>query len=355
MKKPSYLILFLVISIATFQACNTQASQGKETKAKSAVSSAEQEQLKKAQALFAVLPESAPKDRPIVELGKQLYYETALSLNHEMSCNTCHQLDNYGVDNEALSPSFDKKARGERNSPTVYNAWFHLAQFWDGRAADLAEQAEGPILNPVEMAIPDEQTAVERIKAKTEYQHLFAQAFPDQKQPITFKNIALAIAEFEKTLASPSPWDQYLKGDIEALSEGEKRGMETFINAGCTACHSGAGLGGQMYQKFGLVNGPYWEYTGSEKHDEGRKAVSGKDSDLHYFKVSSLRNVEKTAPYFHDGSVADLQEAIAIMAKTQLGRDLEKNQIQDIERFLKSLTGDLPEHALKAKGTISSL
>lgn len=355
MKSKILLLASILLGSIFFQSCQTGTQIEAKDETENKLSEAEAEQLKKAQSLFAVLPEAASFDRPIAQLGKELYYETALSLNNEMSCNTCHQLDKYGVDNEPTSPSFDKKAHGDRNSPTVYNAYFHISQFWDGRAADLAEQAEGPVLNPVEMAIPDAPTAVERIKAKPEYAALFTAAFPNQAEPITFKNIALAIAEFEKTLATPSRWDAYLAGDFQALSEAEKQGMNTFINTGCIACHTGPGLGGQMYHKFGLVNSPYMDYTHSEKEDIGRKGVTEKDGDLHFFKVSSLRNVAKTGPYFHDGSVADLKEAIAIMAKTQLGRDLEEKEIEEIALFLEALTGEIPSHALKTENTISSL
>lgn len=355
MKIKISLLPSLLLGLLFFQSCQSGTQNDGKNKAEKKIPEAEAEQLKKAQSFFAVLPDGASFDRPIAQLGKELYYETALSLNNEMSCNTCHQLDNYGVDNKPTSPSFDKKAHGDRNSPTVYNTYFHIAQFWDGRAADLAEQAEGPILNPVEMAIPDAPTAVERIKAKPDYAALFAEAFPNLAEPITFKNIALSIAEFEKTLATPSRWDAYLSGDYNALTEGEKQGMNTFINTGCIACHTGPGLGGQMYHKFGLVNSPYMAYTHSEKEDIGRKGVSEKDGDLHFFKVSSLRNVAKTGPYFHDGSVADLKEAIAIMAKTQLGRDLEEKEIEEIALFLEALTGEIPSHALKTETTFSSL
>lgn len=301
--------------------------------------------LKKAQAYFKVLPEAASIDRPIAQLGKALYYETALSANNQMSCNSCHMLDKYGVDNEVTSPGHTGE-RGERNSPSVYNAYFHIAQFWDGRAATLQEQAKGPVLNPIEMGLKDSIEAVNKIKAIEDYAAQFEKAFPGKTAPITYDNITEAIAEFEKTLRTPSRFDDYLNGDTNALSLKEKQGMEAFINNGCITCHTGPGLGGHMYQKFGLVNAPYWEYTGSERHDEGRYTVTNKESDKQVFKVASLRNVEKTAPYFHDGSVEHLEDAVSIMAKTQLGRDLPNEDVQAITTFLKSLTGKLPEYAL---------
>lgn len=347
MKKNIGIGFMAIMGLFSLQACQN-ASQGDapENTAATEAERPEDPQLKKAQGFFAALPEAADPNSALAKLGKSLYYETQLSVNNEMSCNTCHQLDNYGVDNEATSLGTDGKSRGDRNSPTVYNAYSHLSQFWDGRAADLTEQAKGPVLNPVEMAMPDENTVVKRLKASEQYQALFKAAFPDQAEPITFQNMAVAIAEFEKTLATPGRWDQYLNGNSNILTMEEKQGMETFINSGCTACHTGAGLGGHMYQKFGLVHSPYWNYTGSTKHDLGREEHTGKESDRYMFKVPALRNISKTGPYFHDGSVADLGEAIKIMAKTQLGRDLSEEDTQSIITFLEALTGEIPEHAL---------
>lgn len=301
--------------------------------------------LKKAQGFFKVLPEAKAFEGALTELGKKLYYETALSINNEMSCNSCHLLDNFGVDNEATSPGHDG-TRGDRNSPTVYNAYFHVAQFWDGRAADLVEQAKGPILNPIEMGLKSEADAVKAIKNIEEYKKMFAKAFPDAKDPITYHNIAVAIGEFEATLSTPAPFDAYLSGDLAALNDQQKRGMETFINSGCITCHMGPGLGGNMYQKFGLINGPYWDYTKSVKQDEGRFEHTKNEADKYFFKVPALRNVAKTHPYFHDGSVADLGEAVKIMAITQLNKELSDDEVKDIVAFLESLTGEIPAHAL---------
>lgn len=298
-------------------------------------------------AYFKVLPKPADYQSPMAQLGKDLYYETALSVNGQLSCNSCHMLDKFGVDNEITSPGHDG-TRGDRNSPTVYNTSFHIAQFWDGRASDLHEQAKGPILNPIEMGLADEATAEKRIQEIDAYHEKFKNAFPNSKKPITYNNITKAIAEFEKTLINPSRFDDYLNGDEEALTASEKSGLENFIEAGCISCHSGAGLGGHMYQKFGLIKGPYWEFTGSKTQDEGRSKVTGNDYEKFYFKVPALRNVEKTAPYFHDGSVADLSKAIDIMAQTQLGKQLSTEEIAKIEAFLKSLTGEIPSQALLA-------
>ncbi|MDX5321594.1 MAG: cytochrome-c peroxidase [Bacteroidota bacterium] len=324
----------------------TLGSCGENTQTKTdgpAVDSLDIARQQKAMAIFRQLPEPADATSAKAVLGKKLYFETALSINNSLSCNSCHMLDKYGVDNLPTSPGHEGK-KGDRNSPTVYNASFHLAQFWDGRAANLTEQAKGPILNPVEMGIPDEKTAVARIKAIPEYTALFAAAFPDEKEPITYNNIAGAIAAFEETLITPAPFDAYLAGDLNALTPQQKEGLDLFINKTCISCHMGPGLGGAIYQKFGLVNGPYWDYTHSEKHDRGRAEITKNDGDEYFFKVPSLRNIEKTGPYFHDGSVSDLSEAVKIMGHTQLGQEFTPEEIASLVEFLKSLTGEIPGH-----------
>ncbi len=342
------IFLFSVIISAAFiagQACNQTDSKESAKESEQVLTAEDSTLWKTATNIFKPLPPlEVDVQSPLYLLGERLYHETALSANNQMSCNTCHRVDNYGVDNEPTSPSFDGGARGERNSPSSYHASLHIAQFWDGRAADLVEQAKGPILNPVEMGLKNEREAVSRIKAIPEYRELFKPAFPDQKDPITYHNIAVAIAEYEKGLMSPSPFDDYLKGNLTALDVQQRQGLKTFIETGCITCHTGVNLGGHMYQKFGLVKGPYWEYTGSERQDLGRYAVTQNEVDMYVFKVPSLRNVEKTWPYFHDGSVADLGKAVRIMATTQLGRDLSNTQTDDIVAFLRSLTGEIPKH-----------
>ena len=345
MKYTYFSFLALLLAFTSCGGSSEPQSDDSSPKEENKTSVANDKLLKQAQAYFKVLPEASSFDRPIAKLGKKLYYETALSFNGEMSCNSCHMLDNFGVDNEPTSPGHEGK-RGDRNSPTVYNAYFHIAQFWDGRAEDLKAQAAGPILNPIEMGVADSVKAVENIEAIQDYVGLFKEAFPNEENPISYDNITEAIAEFEKTLRTPSKFDEYLSGNTDALNPEELKGMETFINSGCITCHMGPGLGGQMYQKFGLVNGPYWEYTGSERHDEGRFEVTGKEADKQMFKVATLRNVAKTAPYFHDGSVESLEEAVKIMGKTQLGRDLTDADVKSIVTFLNTLTGEIPEYAL---------
>jgi cytochrome c peroxidase len=284
------------------------------------------------------LPKSADLTPPAtaerVALGKMLYFEPRLSKNQDISCNSCHKLDAFGVDGESTSDGH-RKQKGGRNAPTVLNAALHFRQFWDGRAADVEEQATGPIQNPVEMA-SDEKRVVQTLSSMPEYEGAFKKAFPDDKSPITLKNVGLAIGAFERKLLTPSRLDKFLAGDDSALSEGEKAGAATFAWAGCPACHMGVGIGGGLYQKAGLVK-PW-----PSQKDEGRFVVTKRDDDRMLFKVPSLRNIEKTAPYFHDGSVARLDEAVRMMARHQLGKELTDEEVASIVTFLKALTAPPP-------------
>ena len=304
----------------------------------------EQKLLDKARVYLDSLPElpniSADKmAMASIDLGRKLFLDKRLSLNETKSCNSCHDLTTYGVDNEALSLGFDN-VKGTRNTPSVYNATFALAQFWDGRAADLAAQARSPILDATEMGMPDEKTLVQRLIKDPSYQKMFAAAFPAHKNPVSFENISTAIGKFEERLISYAPFDDYLNGKITALNEQEKRGLNAFIDLGCIPCHSGSATGGNMYQKFPQI-GRIEDYTGRQNKDEGRYADTKNAADKRIFKVPSLRNVAKTAPYFHDGSVATLPEAVKIMAKAQLNTDLSSEEIADIVAFLQTLTGDI--------------
>jgi len=303
-----------------------------------------------ARQLFGVLPEVAENaensiTEEKVELGKALYFDKRLSKDNTQSCNTCHNLNTYGVDNKSFSEG-NNGGLGGRNSPTTLNAALHIAQFWDGREPDVESQAGGPILNPVEMEMSSEQAVVDRLSKIEEYVSLFSNAFPGESTPISYENLKNAIGAFERKLITPSKFDEYIKGNDDALNEEEKTGLQTFINSGCIACHSGNLLGGNMYQKFGLF-GNYWEHTKSEKIDEGKYEVTKNESDKYVFKVPSLRNIEKTAPYFHDGSVEGLNKAIRIMAKTQVNKELTDQEINEITTFLKTLTGEVPEELIK--------
>ena len=296
--------------------------------------------------------EANPWTKDKADLGRMLYFDPRLSKNHDVSCNTCHDLGSFGVDvrmqGGARSKTSEghKKAFGDRNSPTVYNAAFHLAQFWDGRAADVEEQAKGPILNPVEMAMPDEARVVETLKSMPGYVEAFGKAFPGESDPVTYDNLAKAIGVFERKLVTPSRFDTFISGDASALSDAEAAGLKTFMDVGCTQCHSGALLGGNQFQKLGSVK-PW-----PNLEDEGRYTVSKSAPDKYSFKVPSLRNIAETGPYLHDGSVADLETIVEKMAEHQLAKGkLSKAETQSIVTFLKALTGEV-DKAYIAKPTL---
>ncbi len=271
-------------------------------------------------------------DADKVTLGKHLFFDTRLSGEGNISCNSCHNLNTYGVDNERFSPGDAPGTVGGRNSPSVFHAALHKMQFWDGRAADVEEQAGGPILNPLEHNIKDEKQLMDRIKAVEIYQELFTKAYGNENQ-FTFSNLTNAIGAFERTLMPESRFDKYLEGDQSALNTQEKKGLKAFIDSGCITCHSGPALGGQMLQKFGLFH-DYWKHTESEDVDLGLFDISERESEKYVFKVPGLRNIEHTAPYFHDGSVADLDAAVRIMGKLQRNVDLSEEEIKDIVAFL---------------------
>lgn len=275
-----------------------------------------------------------------VELGRQLFFEPRLSRSGAISCNSCHNLSTYGADNLPTSFGHDAQ-RGGRNSPTVLNAGLHVAQFWDGRAKDLTEQAKGPILNPVEMAMPDEGAVVARLKTIPGYVAGFKKAFPEDAEPVSYQNMAVAIAAFESTLVTPSRFDRFLEGDQTALTATERKGLKTFMDKGCVSCHSGPALGGNQYMRFGIAK-PY-----ANTEDLGRFELTKVESDKHVFKVPSLRNIDRTYPYFHDGGVWKLDEAVQVMGETQLGVTLTKEENAEIVAFLGSLTGDLKPDARK--------
>lgn len=275
-----------------------------------------------------------------VKLGRILYYDSRLSANQKISCNTCHPLDAYGAESEPVSTGH-KNQKGTRNAPTVYNAAGHFVQFWDGRAPTVEEQAKGPITNPVEMAMPSKAVAVQVIQSVPEYVALFKSAFPEEKDPITYNNMALAIGAFERGLVTPSRWDAFLQGDSSALTEAEKAGFNTFAANGCQWCHYGPYVGGAAYQKLGVMK-PWPSQT-----DQGRYQVTKQETDMMVFKVPSLRNIKKTGPYFHDGSVATLDQAIRNMAVHQRGVTLTDAQVNSIQVWLDSLTGQVPMSYIK--------
>jgi len=290
----------------------------------------------RAKSAFGTLPAKMPgseKDtHHFISFQKILYKHRRLSVNDTQSCSSYHLLDGKkgGVDNRKTSPGA-KGTLGDRNSPTTLNAGFHFAQFWDGRAANLTEQAKGPVLNPVEMGMPSEKAVVDKIGKLAEYKEAFAKAYPGVKNAITYQNIAEAIAAFERTLITRDRFDDFINGDDKAMTKEELLGMQTFMNQGCTTCHIGKLLGGESYRKLGQAR-PY------DTKDLGRYAVTKKEEDKFMFKVPSLRNVAITGPYFHDGSIGTLQEAVAKMAYHQLGKELGEKDVASIVSFLKALT-----------------
>ncbi len=337
------LILMYALPLALLSSCGND--EPKQAEAEKTTPTGPSELLQKAQSMFATLPTQAENPENAitsekVALGKALYFDKRLSKDNTISCNSCHNLNTYGVDNLSFSPGNDG-GFGGRNSPTTLNAALHIAQFWDGRAKDVEAQAGGPILNPVEMAMPTEKAVVDRLSKIPEYKELFAKAFPEEKDAITYVNLTKAIGAFERKLITPSKFDDYLAGNEAVLTDEEKSGLETFTTVGCIACHAGNVLGGQLFQKFGLF-GNYWDLTKSKKVDEGKFGITKNEADKYVFKSPSLRNIEKTAPYFHDGSVGNLAEAVKIMAKAQLNKDLSEKETTDIVAFLKTLTGEVP-------------
>jgi cytochrome c peroxidase len=273
-----------------------------------------------------------------VELGKQLYFDPRLSKSGFISCNSCHNLSMGGTDNLPTSIGHNWQ-QGPINSPTVLNSSLNLAQFWDGRAADLKEQAGGPIANPMEMGFTH-TLAVDVLESIPQYKEAFKKVYG--KNSIDIDQVTDAIAAFEETLVTPnSRFDKWLKGDKKALTKDELAGYKLFKEVGCTACHNGSAVGGNSFQKMGLVE-PY----STQNPAEGVAGLTGNDADRMKFKVPTLRNVELTYPYFHDGAYWNLEEAVDVMARLQLGRKLEKKQIDQITAFLKTLTGEQPTFSL---------
>lgn len=296
--------------------------------------------------MFAPLPAALDRadtgraSADMVALGRMLYFEPRLSKSGTISCNSCHDLAKYGVDGQRVSTGHMGQ-KGNRNSPTVFNAAGHFAQFWDGRADDVEAQAKGPVMNPVEMAMPDEATVATVLESMPEYVALFRKAFPGQQKPVNCDNMARAIGAFERGLTTPARWDAYLGGDQSALTGEEKLGLKTFLEAGCQSCHRGALVGGTLYQRLGAFL-PY-----PDASDPGRYSVTKNEADRSVFKVPSLRNIEKTAPYFHHGRVTSLDQAVREMGEYQLGKTLSPEQTARIVTFLRTLTGKVDPDYVK--------
>ncbi len=307
---------------------------------------------------WEVMPKTAPApaDNPTtaekVELGKMLFFDPRFSSTGTVSCNSCHNLMEGGDDSRAFSMGVHGQLGG-RSAPTVWNSAFHSVQFWDGRAPSLEEQAKGPLVNPVEMGMSDIEKAMDRVRQIPGYKAYFEAAFGIDN-PMSIDNAAKAVAAFERTLiTNNSPFDRYIEGNKTALSHQQIRGMDLFQNSGCLACHSGpafngpempAGIG--FYNKFPTFTDSSYVKKYALLKDKGRADVTKNEADIYQFKVPTLRNIADTAPYFHNGSVTDLNEAVKVMAKTQLNKNLSDTEADDIAAFMSALRGDYPEMSL---------
>jgi len=302
---------------------------------------------------WQALPQTAPEpaDNPTtdakVELGKMLYMDPRFSSTGTVSCNSCHNVMEGGEDSRSVSMGVHGKTGG-RNAPTVWNSAFHSVQFWDGRADLLEDQAKGPVANPVEMGMSDVDAAMERVRAIPGYKPYFDEAFGEDSMSVA--NAAKAVAAFERTLITPnSAYDRYVKGDKKAMTEQQVRGMNTFADTGCVACHSGAAFNGPtmefgkgFYAKFPTFADSEYVTKYKLDQDKGRAEVTGNEADMNMIRVPTLRNITDTAPYFHNGAVNDLHEAVHIMAKTQLNQNLANTDVDDIVAFMTALTGEYP-------------
>ena len=307
-----------------------------------------------AKAVWESLPEAAPapEDNPTtdakVTLGKMLFMDPRFSSTGTVSCNSCHNVMEGGDDSRTFSMGVHGKTGG-RNAPTVWNSAFHSVQFWDGRATLLEDQAKGPVTNPVEMGVSEIEQAMDKVRAIPGYKVYFDEAFGEDS--MTVDNAAKAVAAFERTLITPnSAYDKFVKGDKKAMTAQQVHGMELFEATGCTSCHSGAAFNGPkmefgqgFYAKFPTFSDNDFDKKYDLSADKGREEATGKTVDAHMYRVPTLRNITDTAPYFHNGSVNDLSEAVRVMARSQLNKDLSDKEVKDITAFLAALTGEYPE------------
>ncbi len=295
--------------------------------------------------IFRPLPSTVPavRDNRItpekIALGKALFFDPRMSASGVFSCNSCHNLGTGGDDNLETSIGHGWQ-KGPRNAPTVLNSVFNVAQFWDGRAEDLKAQAKGPVQAGVEMANTPLQV-IATLNSMPDYVAWFKAAFPGEADPVTFDNFAKAIEAFEATLVTPAPFDAYLNGDDQAMSDEARKGLALFIDKGCASCHTGINVGGEGYYPFGLVERPGADVL--PEGDRGRFAVTNTVDDTYVFRAAPLRNVAQTAPYFHSGKVWDLKEAVTLMGETQLGEELTSEDADLIVAFLHALTGTVPD------------
>lgn len=334
-KKPAFLEVHLVCKLCVAAIAILVSSQA----------GADDELMKAARRTFRPIPSVVPavKDNPVthkkIELGKMLFFDPRISASGIISCNTCHNLGTGGVDAGPTSVGHGWQL-GPRRAPTVYNAVFNVAQFWDGRAPDLKAQAKGPVQASAEMNATPEHV-INTLSSMSDYVIMFKKAFPDEASPITFDNFAKSIEAFEAILITPAaPFDQYLEGNANALNDQQKAGLKLFVETGCSSCHNGINVGGQDFFPFGAVEKPSESLLPTA--DKGRSAVTKVASDEYVFRAAPLRNVALRPPYFHSGQVWSLKQAVSVMAEVQLGAKLSDKEEDDIVAFLNSLTGQLP-------------
>jgi len=308
---------------------------------------------------WEALPETPPipadnlQSEAKIELGKALYFDPRLSSTGTVSCNSCHNVMAGGDDSRPVSVGVEGQ-KGGRSAPTVFNSAFLSTQFWDGRAPTLEAQAKGPVTNPIEMGMKDWDAVMARLESIPGYAPMFEAAFLKGKKPMNADNAAKAIAAYERTLITPnSPYDRYVKGDETALTAQQVTGMNNFAALGCTACHLGGNFSGPdlpmgtgWFMKFPTYVGSEYDEKYQLLEDTGRFNVTQQEADKHMWRVPTLRNIALTAPYFHHGAVKKLDEAVRVMAKTQLNKDLSDKQVQELVAFLEALTGKFPEQTM---------
>jgi cytochrome c peroxidase len=346
------LILLAVLAFVSCQQKNEKAAfQATDTKEDTAL-------LIKSREYFKVLPAQAtmitdPIKAAREKLGQLLFYDPRISKSGTTSCNSCHNLSTYGVDNLTAAQSPEGNPAG-RNAPTVFNAALHNMYFWDGRALALEEQPGKMVLNTDELSVPHLGFMVNRLKNDSIYPSLFTASFPDDKLPVSFTNVKRSIAAFERTLLAPSRFDVFMSGNLTALNAEEKKGLTLFMDEGCTNCHNGVGIGGNSAQRFGIFT-DYRTLTHSRVNDEGKMNVTGNTKDKDVFKTPGLRNVAMTYPYFHDGSIANLDSTVKIMAKVEMNKNFTDTEVKNIVSFLNALTGDIREGAKKMPAELTKM
>lgn len=345
MKIAKTYILFIILVLSTFSCRNTKNLD------KTISADFDQTIYHLAKSYISPLPHFdintlGEDQKKIVELGKSLYYEKKLSGDQTISCASCHNLTNYGVDNKVFSLG-NNNQKGKRNALTVLNTFLYGQQNWDTKFKSVEEQAAGPIFNKLEMAMPDSNTLVDRLNADRQYQIAFARAFPTSKPHISVENVTKAIGAFERTLVTPAKFDKYLNGNLKVLNDNEKLGVYSFV-MNCKSCHSSALVGGGFSVKYPIF-GSNKDFAKNDNIDYGKFDITHNPNDKYVFKVPQLRNVEKTFPYMHDGSIGTLEEAIRICGQAESNIRLDEKDVNHIAAFLRTLTGKVPEYALEEK------